>query len=225
MRSCALLAFFALSAFACGDPADREPRAAPLVIFAAASLRDVAVDWTDDFRREHPVEAVFNFAGSNTLAQQIRAAPRADVFLSADERWIDFLVEAERTAGEPRRRVLSNRLVVVAHQEAELEIGEPGDLATSDYRFLALADPQAVPAGRYAKTALEHLPAQGGSLWSTVSPRLATALDVRAALALVASDPRIIGIVYRTDAATSSDVRVLFELPQPSDQPISYSAA
>ena len=197
----------------------------PLVIFAAASLSDVARDLADAFRRDDPVETVFNFAGSNTLAQQIRAAPYADVFLSADETWVDFLIEAGRTIGEPRRRILSNRLVAIAHHRADLEIEEPERLAEADFRFLALADPEAVPAGRYAKAALEGLPANTSSLWHAVSRRLAPTLDVRAALALVESDPRIVGIVYRTDAATSARVRVLFDLPQVEGQPISYSAA
>ncbi len=208
---------------ACGGAESGEP---PLMVFAAASLRDVAGDLGADFQRRGPAEVVYNFAGSNTLAQQIRAAPGADVFLSADEDWVDFLDQAGRIVAGTRRAFLSNRLVVVARRDSGLEIDDPRDLAERDgLRFLALADPNAVPAGRYAKAALERLPWQGGTLWNALESKAAPALDVRAALALVESDPEIAGIVYRTDAMASDEVRVLHELPAAADMPIRYTAA
>ncbi len=207
---------------ACGGPAQQPPR---LEIFAAASLRDVVSDLAADFERAEAAEVVLNFAGSNTLAQQIDAAPGADLFLSADRDWIDFLDARGRTVAGTRRDVLSNRLVLIAHRDAVADVDELGDLATAEYRFLALADPQAVPAGRYARRVLERSDAAGGGdLWSAVADRVAPALDVRAALALVESDPEIFGIVYRTDARSSSKVRVLHELPELADAPITYCA-
>ncbi len=208
----------------CGCGGSSESAAADLVVFAAASLRDVAGDLAADFERRQPVEVSFNFAGSNTLAQQIDAAPRADVFLSADEHWVDFLDANGRTVPGSRRNVLGNRLVAVAHLDATVEIREVADLASAEYRFLALADPQAVPAGRYAQAALEGMNLESGDLWSAVASRVAPALDVRAALALVESDPEIVGIVYRTDALTSPKVRVLFELPAADGAAIAYCA-
>ena len=225
-----LLAILAVGLAACGGPRSGE---APLVVFAAASLRDVAADVAVEFERrnvplaslrEDPVDVVYNFAGSTTLAQQIRAAPGADVFLSADERWVDDLDQAGRTVPGSRRSFLSNRLVVIAHRDADFEIDDPRDLDSLEFRFLALADPDAVPAGRYARAALEHVSWEGGDLWTRVAGRLAPALDVRAALALVESDLEILGIVYRTDAMTSEKVKVLHELPPLDDAPILYSA-
>lgn len=195
------------------------------MVFAATSLQEVARDLAAEFERRNPAEVVFNFAGSNTLAQQIDAAPRADVLLSADERWMDFLDQAGRTVAGTRRTFLSNRLVLIAHRDASVEVREPRDLARAPFRFLALADPAAVPAGRYARAALERVRWDGADLWAVVADRVAPALDVRAALALVESDPEILGIVYRTDAETSAEVRVLYEFPPANDAPIIYCAA
>ncbi|MEE8523517.1 MAG: molybdate ABC transporter substrate-binding protein [Thermoanaerobaculia bacterium] len=205
---------------ACGAGSENEA----LDVFAAASLRDVAGELAAELEDRHPLDVVFNFAGSNTLAQQILAAPRADVFLSADSKWVDFLDDAGRTVPGSRRDVFSNRLVLIAHRDAVLEVDEPRDLAVAEYRFLALADPEAVPAGRYAKASLERLSAGGGSLWDAVSGRVAPVLDVRAALALVESDPEILGIVYRTDMITSKKVRPLYEFPPMDELPITYCA-
>ncbi len=218
-----LLAPLLLAGFlaACGEPPPERP---PLVVFAAASLRDVAAEIGRRFERLHPVEVVFNFAGSNTLAQQIDAAPRADVFLSADPQWVEFLDRHRRTVPGTRRDVLANRLVLIAHRDSAVEVRDPRDLATAEYRFLAVADPAAVPAGRYAKAALQARHHDGTDLWTAVADRLAPALDVRAALALVESDPEILGIVYRTDARTSEQVRVLFEFPAAEEAPITYCA-
>ncbi len=228
MRSRSLPALLAAALLACrGDGSKPQ-----LLVFAAASLRDVAADLGADVERRHPVEVVYNFAGSNTLAQQIRAAPGADVFLSADEHWIDVLEQAGRTVAGTRRVFLSNRLVLVARRDSPLEIDDPRDLARSvtpeggkrnTVRFLAVADPEAVPAGRYARAALERLDADGADLWRALAPKVVPALDVRAALALVESDPEIAGIVYRTDAMTSEKVRVLHVFPA-GDDPIRYGA-
>ncbi len=204
---------------ACGGT--NAPDRPALVVFAAASLRDVAAEIGREFERRQPVEVVFNFAGSNTLAQQIDAAPHADVFLSADERWVDFLDRAGRTLPGTRRDFLSNRLVLIAHHDATVAVRQPSDLAAAGYRFLAVADPAAVPAGRYAKAALER---EGADLWTAVADRLAPTLDVRAALALVESDPEILGIVYRTDARTSQRVRVVHEFQPADGTPITYCA-
>ncbi len=222
-----LLALLAIGLAACGETRSERPE---LLIFAAASLRDVAADFATEFESRYPARVVYNFAGSNTLAQQIRAAPGADVFLSADETWVDFLEQARRTVAGTRRAFLSNRLVLISQRDVELGIEHPRDLAgaiSSDggkLSFLALADPRAVPAGRYARAALERLEIADGSLWTALDGKIAPTLDVRAALALVESDPEIAGIVYRTDTMTSNEVRVLYEFPPSEESPIRYAA-
>ncbi len=208
-----------------------------LVVFAAASLSDVARALATAFEAAEPVRLVFNFAGSNTLAQQIDAAPGADLFLSADRRWVEFLEGRGRVEPGSRRELFSNRLVLIAHRRASYRLDDPAELPALGFRFLALADPEAVPAGRYARAHLERLAvpagtsgggsrggASGGSVWQALAPRVVPALDVRAALALVEADPEAVGVIYRTDARTSPGVQVLYEFPPLADLPIAYWA-
>jgi len=213
----------AVGVTACG--AGDRGRTPEVVVFAAASLRDVADEVARELESRRPLEVVFNFAGSNTLAQQIEAGSGADVFLSADEKWMDFLDRSGRLVPGTQRRLLSNRLVLIAHRDAEVEVDVPADLNTANYRLLAVADPAGVPAGRYARAHLERQTVDGTPLWRHLTDRLAPTLDVRAALALVESDPEILGIVYRTDARTSDQVRVVYEFPPTDEVPITYWGA
>lgn len=217
---CVLWAFAALLA-GCGGPSRGDQE---VVVFAAASLRDVLRDLSESFRQESGIRAVFNFAGSNVLAQQIEAAPAADVYLSANEQWMDYLREAGRIERDTRRNFASNRLVIIAHRDGLFQLKDPARLADLDFRYLSLADPEAVPAGRYARQYLQSIDADG-QLWDRLKRRVAPAPDVRAALAVVEADPQLLGIVYRTDAATSRQVRVLYEVPAGEGPEIRYSAA
>lgn len=195
-----------------------------LLVAAAASLRDVATELGEAFRRRTGTRVDFNFAGSNVLAQQIVAANQVDAFLSADQRWIDFVADNGRIVAGSSRTILRNRLVVIARKDSELPIQAASDLATCDYQHLVVADPEAVPAGRYSKAWLEQTPHQDGNLWDAVRPRLTPTSDVRATLALVESDPRFVGIVYASDQRTSEQTQVLFE-PADDQQPdIEYGA-
>ncbi|MFT5049253.1 MAG: molybdate transport system substrate-binding protein [Chlamydiales bacterium] len=202
-------------------PPDERPE---LSVFAAASLTDLCADLGAAFE---PAAVTFNFAGSNVLARQILAAPEAaDVFLSADRAWAQELVERDLTAATPTT-VLSNSLVVIGWpgpDGRERQIKRGLDLASLEFSHLALADPEAVPAGRYARAWLESLPAAGGSLWDALESRVAPTLDVRAAMALVETGPEILGIVYRTDARQARRARVLFEVPDHEQPPIAYVA-
>ena len=205
----------------CRAPEQEKPA---VVVFAAASLRDVVQAIGAVFARTHQAEVVYNFAGSNTLALQLHASPEADVFLSANPDWVDVLEKAEITIPQSRRNFLSNRLVIVSRTDADFRLSTPRGLASLPFSFLVLADPEAVPVGRYAKTFLQAVELTGHSLWEAVRDKIAPTADVRAALGLVESDPRIIGIVYRTDAASSAKVRVLAEVPPHLHQPIIYCA-
>jgi molybdate transport system substrate-binding protein len=207
-----------------------ESAAAPreITVFAATSLRDVLQEVGKRFQASTGTQPVFNFAGSNVLAQQIEAALGADVFLSADEKWMDELESKRRLEPGTRRRFLSNRLVIVARRDSPWTLSEPAGLADLPFEHLSLADPVAVPAGRYAKGFLEGVKSGDTALWDRVKDRVLPALDVRAALGVVAADPRTVGIVYRTDAATaatSQRVKVLLEIPPGLTPSIHYSAA
>lgn len=221
---CAALAGLLISAACAPSP----PSPPPILIFAAASLRDVATELGAAFEAADGRRADFNFAGSNTLAQQIEHAPGADVFLSADPRWLDPLERAGRLLPGTRREIFANRLVVVARPDAGLRVeslAELADVVRADDRRLVLAEPSAVPAGRYARAYLEGAVLEGSTVWEKVRERVVPALDARAALALVESDPRHVGMVYRTDALSSSRVAILLELPEVPEIRVVYAAA
>lgn len=218
LGACCLLIF---SITACAG----EPHPSEVTVFAAASLRDVMVEVGASFESESGAHPVFNFAGSNTLAQQIEAAPVADVFLSASEQWMDTVEKAGRVVAGSRRVFLSNRLVIVANGGSALELPSLEALAGLDFQHLSLGDPAGVPAGRYARELLEAVEVDGQSLWQRLETKLVPAPDVRAALALVEAEPTAVGIVYRTDAAVSKRVRVLYEVPAERSPEIRYVAA
>lgn len=207
-----LLLVVALLAGGCAaDPdaaAERE-----VVVFAAASLREALEELGRAFEAETGVRVVFNFAGSNVLARQIEAAPGADLFLSASEEWMDAVARAGRLVDGTRRDLLSNTLVVVAHARSGFEAAEPCALAALPFDYLAVGDPEVVPAGRYARAWMASLDCGGRSLWEAVRARVAPSPDVRAALGLVLADPDLVGVVYRTDWQVFDDrARVLYEV-------------
>jgi molybdate transport system substrate-binding protein len=206
-------------------PSPPAPRADDVMVFAAASLREVMQELGDAFEREHTSGVRLNLAGSNVLARQIVAASGADVFVSADDRWMDQVEAAGRVIEGSRRAILANRLVVVAPASSDWRMDEPADLATLDFAHLAIADPDAVPAGRYARAFLSGVALDEGSLWSALADRVVPTVDVRAALALVEADPSTVGIVYRTDAAAAPRTRILYEVAGDATPPIRYYAA
>ncbi|MEM7048092.1 MAG: molybdate ABC transporter substrate-binding protein [Acidobacteriota bacterium] len=219
-RALAVLVICALLVSCQGPAAESE-----VVVFAAASLRDVLTEVGRDFTDRSEIATVFNFAGSNVLARQIEAAPRADVFLSANQQWMDHLEKRGLLKAGSRRDLLANRLVVIAHRETTFAMTSPQDLPSLPMRHLALGDPAAVPAGIYARLRLQALPHGEGSLWTALEGRVAPMADVRAALHLVESSRDVLGIVYRTDAISARGNRILFEFPTPPGPRIHYPAA
>lgn len=213
----AILATLALAG--CGTRAGDDGTPGEVVVFAAASLRDALAELAPVVEAGCGATPLYNFAGSNVLARQIEAAPAADLFLSADERWADELETAGRLVPGTRRTLLSNRLVVVARPDGPALSG-PADLAGPGYAHLSIGDPEGVPAGVYARRFLE-----GAGLWEAVAGRVVPAPDVRAALALVEARDDAVGIVYTTDARSSEKVRVLFEVPAGNAPEIRYTAA
>jgi molybdate transport system substrate-binding protein len=187
-------------------------------VYAAASLTDVLTEIAVGFERSSGHRVMFNFGGSNDLARQIEAGAPADVFFSADEAQMDRLEGAGLVRAEDRIDVLSNRLVVVVPATSAARLAGARDLLP--LRRLALADPQAVPAGVYARVWLESI-----GLWERLREKVVPALNVRAALAAVESENVEAGVVYRTDAALSRRVRVAFEVPGEQGPAIVYPLA
>lgn len=196
----------------------------PLLVFGAASLADALEEVGEAWEAEHPGEPVaFSFAGSNTLARQIAAGAPADLFVAADR---ERLVRSRRAGLEGAVPLLGNTLVVIAPRMEEtpgierLRIGvrEPEDLLVFDR--IGLADPEAVPAGVYAREWLER-----SGVWDELRDRVVPAVDVRANLEAVASGGLPVGVVYGTDAAASDRVEVLYRVPPPEAPEVVYWAA
>ena len=189
-----------------------------VVVFAAASLGDALREIGAAFEARTGNRVVLSFGGSNDLARQIRAGAPAEIFVSASTERMDEVQGAGFVRPPDRVDLLSNRLVVVVPAGSTTALATAEDLM--GVRRLALGDPQAVPAGIYARQWLEER-----GLWERVRDRVVPTLDVRAALAAVESGNTDAGIVYRTDAAISKRVRVAFEVPAEEAPRIVYPAA
>ena len=202
-----------------GAPPAR-PAPPEINFYAAASLRDVLQELAPACEEAVGAHLVFNFGASNDLARQIEAGNKADLFFSADEAWMDHVSKAGLVDAGSRRSLLSNRLVVVGLKDTPLKVQSARDLVGPDVRRISLANPEAVPAGRYAKAWLEK-----AGIWDSLKDRVLPGLDVRAALSAVESGGAEAGVVYRTDAALSKKVRVVYEVPEGDGPRISYPVA
>ncbi|MEM7704457.1 MAG: molybdate ABC transporter substrate-binding protein [Pseudomonadota bacterium] len=201
----------ALALCACGPTATERP----LQLFAAASLGEMAAELATAYRREHPeTELRLNLAGSNVLARQIGKGATADVFISANKDWVDRLDREGLLVTSRRSELLANRLVIVANRNSDWSLARIDQLPELAFRYLALADPQGVPAGIYARQFLDSIMLDTGTLWQALTDRLAPAADVRRALAMASADPSVLAVVYGTDAAAAPDLRVLFAVPE-----------
>ena len=196
---------------------------ADVTIFAAASLRDALDELAKENERQGRGKAAISYAGSPMLARQIEKGAPADLFISADTDWMDYVATRGLIRIETRVNLVSNRLVLVAPADsrAQLTIGRGFPLAALlGDRRLAMADPDSVPAGKYGRAALEGL-----GVWNEVAPKVARTENVRAALALVARAEAPFGIVYRTDALAEPRVRAVGEFARTLHPEIVYPAA
>jgi molybdate transport system substrate-binding protein len=216
----AACAFFALAA---RGPA--QAQSPGVTIFAAASLKTALDDIAAAWQKETGKSARISYAASGALARQIEAGAPADIFISADVPWMDYVADRKLIKPDTRRNLLGNALVLVvpADSKAEpLELNAQTDLLGllgSDGR-LALGEPKSVPAGAYAQKALASL-----GLWDKLKGRLAQTESVRATLVFVARGEAPAGIVYRSDAHAEPKVKVLGTFPESSHAPIVYPVA
>jgi molybdate transport system substrate-binding protein len=194
-----------------------------LLVFGAASLTNALEEIGPLFTLETGQAVKFSFAASSALARQIEAGARADVFLSADLVWMDYAESRGRIERATRRNLLGNRLVLIAPaaSDATLTIAPGFALAAALGKGrLATGDPDYVPVGRYARSALTRL-----GVWNDVADRLVRADSVRTALAYVARGEAPLGVVYETDARLEPGVRVIGIFPADSHAPITYPVA
>ncbi len=197
--------------------------AAAVTVFAAASLTNAVQDLGDGFSKSSGVPVKLSFAASSALARQIESGAPADVFFSADLDWMDYLAAHGLIRPDTRRDVIGNRLVLIAPASSLLKLTIAphfGLAAALGKGRLATGDPDSVPVGRYARSALMSL-----DVWSQVADRLIRADNVRAALAYVASGEAPLGIVYETDALLEKNVRTVDVFPAETHAPITYPIA
>ncbi|WP_321501369.1 molybdate ABC transporter substrate-binding protein [Breoghania sp.] len=192
-----------------------------LTVFAAASMKDALTAIGDLYKSETGTEVVFSFASSSVVARQITAGAPADIFVSADVKWMDYVSKAEAIEEGTARIIAGNSLVVVApvDEAKPLALEKEALLQRIGDGHLAIGSPEAVPAGRYAKASLTSL-----GLWDAVEGKLVHMENVRVTLASVARGEVALGIVYGSDAAIEPRVAVVATFPDDSHAPIVYPA-
>jgi molybdate transport system substrate-binding protein len=197
--------------------------AAPVTVFAAASLQESLTAAAEIWKQAAGGVAKLSFGASSAMARQIRQGAPADVFLSADLEWMDWLAERKLIVPASRRNLLGNSLVLIAPagSKTTVKIGKGMALAKAlGSGRLSVADTTAVPAGKYARTALTAL-----GVWPSVEGKLLPGENVRAALAYVSRGEAPLGIVYATDAKADPKVRVVGTFPPASHPAILYPGA
>jgi molybdate transport system substrate-binding protein len=213
----------ALSAWLLAAPAaGLAQQRAPVTVFAAASLKDVLDEEGAAYTAKTGQQVRFSYAASSVLAHQIEQGAPADLFISADVDWMDYVAQRHLIVAASRRDLISNHLALIAPADSNIRVrigkGMPLAKALGDGR-LAVAGPE-VPAGKYAKASLTAL-----GVWGAVQPKLVQADNVRGALLFVARGEAPLGIVYDTDAKVQPKVRIVGLFPDASHPPIIYPAA
>lgn len=210
-------AFAALALLAFASPATE-----PVRVFAAASLTNALETIAADYEKATGTPILVSLAASSALAKQIESGAPADIFIGADAKWMDYLVQKDLVIAGTRRDLLGNTLTLIAPKgkgfKADLAPGF--DLPAAFTGKLCTGDPESVPVGRYAQEALTKL-----GWWAPLAPRLVGAADVRTALGFVERGECGAGIVYATDAAISDKVEVIATFPEASHAPIVYPLA
>jgi molybdate transport system substrate-binding protein len=205
-------------------PIAQAEEAHTVLVFAAASLTDALEELDKAFTDQTHIQVKASFAASSVLARQIEAGAPAEVFVSADLEWMDYLEQRQLVAPGTRSDLLRNRLVLIAPSDSNvrLKIAPHLELARAlgTTGRLAMGDPGSVPAGIYGREALMKL-----GVWTEVVGRVAPAENVRAALAFVARGEAPLGIVYRTDALAEKRVRIVDVFPEETHPPITYPVA
>jgi molybdate transport system substrate-binding protein len=220
-----LAGFFTAFAILCGStwtPALAQDTG--LTVFAAASMKNALDDVDAAYTAKTGVKVAASYAASSTLAKQIEQGAPADVFVSADTDWMDYVTARKDINAPSRVDLLGNSIVLIAPKDSKIDhvaIGPGFDLArlAGDGK-IATGDVKAVPVGKYAQAALEKLGA-----WQAAAPKFAMAESVRAALALVARGEAVLGIVYSTDAKVEPGVKIVGTFPADSHPPIIYPVA
>ncbi|UPQ89920.1 molybdate ABC transporter substrate-binding protein [Vibrio sinaloensis] len=206
----------ALLSLLCASPSAAET----LRIYAASSMTNAVTSLVEEFKQQYEVDVTTVFGATSSLARQIEHGAPADIYIAANTKWVDHLIRQQVVNSDAVTNVASNKLVVASKQQGlKLDITQLQDWLTilSDGQRLAIAEPNAVPAGIYARQSLQSL-----DVWNSVNSKLAPTNNVRVALTLIEREEVPIGIVYQTDVHQSPELVVVAELPDESHQPIVY---
>jgi len=217
-----LVSFLVLLSVTAASVTDAQEK--KIIVFAAASMKNALDDVNAAFNKQSGTNVVVSYDASSALMKQIENGAPADVFISADLKWMDYGSERKLIRDDTRVNLLGNELVLIAAKDSQIgnvNIGPGFDLAklAGDGR-IATGDVRAVPVGIYAKAALEKL-----GVWSAVEPKMAMTQNVRTALLLVARGEAPVGIVYSTDAKVEPNVKIVGVFPEDSHPPIIYPVA
>jgi len=213
---------------ACGEKPSEANQASPnpqtnaksveLTISAAASLTDALQEIKTNYENNNKgVKLLFNFAGSGTLQQQIEQGAPVDLFISAATKNMQALVDKQLIKQEQHTKLLANELVVITASDSKMTLKDVNELQNKDILKIAIGIPESVPAGSYAKEALNR-----AGVWEALQPKLVQAKDVRQVLQYVETRNAEVGFVYKTDALTSEKVQVAYTIDQAAYTPIEY---
>ena len=189
-------------------------------VYAAASLTDVLDAITEKYQQIRPADIRLSYASSSTLARQIEAGASADLYIPADEQWMDYLSERDLIDKDSRRSLLRNSLVMIAPVDHPRQVDMAAATPPGFDGRLCMGEPDSVPAGMYGRQALASL-----GWWPFLEARVAGMQDVRAALAFVARGECPLGIVYETDTRVTDQVMIAGRFPEHSHMPVRYPAA
>jgi molybdate transport system substrate-binding protein len=223
-RLAGLLGLAAAAALAVAPPQTAtRAQGGDVIVFSAASLKNALDAINAQWQKETGKKAAISYGASSALAKQIEQAAPAQMFISADLDWMNYVAQKNLIKPETRSNLLGNRIVLIAHKDKAQPVDiKPGfDLAKAlgDAR-LSMANVDSVPAGKYGKAALEKL-----GVWASVSGKIAQAENVRAALLFVSRGEAPLGIVYQTDAAADPNVKIIGTFPEDTHPPIIYPIA
>lgn len=192
-----------------------------LIIYAAASLTSIITEMGEAFSKQNDVTIQYNFASSGALARQLIAKTQADIYLSANIKWMDLVDNAGRLIPNSRNSLLSNHLVIVSQKDATFELTEPNALSEANFTYCTIGDPSHVPVGQYAQKWLESI-----EQWHPLQGRISLAPDARSVIAQVSHNKNLIGIVYYSDyLIRRDDLQILYTLPADEGPRIEYQVA
>lgn len=224
MKRAVILFFLLVLIAGCSNNADnhsKNSQSTTLTVSAAVSLTDALDELKTQYEKDHDIALKFNLGGSGTLAQQIQQGAPADIFISANEDWMNTLEQNGDIDAETRHDIASNRIVMIARKNSNLKLRSIQDLDPSKVDQIAIGNPESVPVGKYTKQTLENM-----HLWNKLSQdQLVQAKDVRQVLSYVETGNTEIGFVYESDAKISDKVKVLAVADTHAHDPIVYPAA